>query len=453
MRCRKVVEQLSAFLDSELSPRQAEQIQAHLNSCPACRREREGLARAIAAVKDLPTLSAPADLHDRVMADIEAAPAKTTPVSRNRAPAWRVLWPAAAAILLAVGIMLLTRSPTSPLILQDRVAETPSRTSETTVAFLDETKDADRKQAPDYGYEGMDDIRAGAALESENALRAKGDLIGAAPKPLSASKAEKSAWDKPVETEVTLDMADAEGVRETQLLRKNRSVPSEAEQPSVFYGFAPRPFGLHRTEVLIPSENTAADFATVSRLVKARKLTVVPRVSGDPLAETEAKDEIVSQVRVLNLLLTPAQFDNLKINLKQAGLMNRAVVAGNGSGDHLNGHAEMANEVSDRFMALRERAMRESGMEKPAVERLTVSGRTVSASGGNRADEHRARAFRPAATSIQGENAGSTRDAAARKSSAATASPVPPMSVAIILFPAPEALPPPAAALEAETTK
>ena len=454
MRCRKVVEQLSAFLDSELSPRQAEQIQAHLNSCPACRKEREGLARTIAAVKDLPTLAAPMDLRDRVMAEIKAAPAKIAPVLRDRAPAWRVLWPAAAAILLAVGIMLLTRSPKSPLMSQERVAETPSRASETTVAFLDEAKDADRKQADDYDYKGMDDIRTGSALESDHALRAKGDSIGAAPELLPAAKAEKFASDKPVETEGALGLADAEARREKGSLRKERSMPSEAEQPAVFHGFAARSLGLHRTEVLIPSANTAADFATVSRLIKAQKLTLVPRVSGAPLAEMEAKEEVMPEVRVVNLRLTPAQFDDLKAGLKQAGLMKSAVVAERaGADDPLNGHAEMANEISDRFMALRERAMRQSGMPEPAVERLTVGASTVSASGDNRADEYRARAFRPAAATIQGGDAGSTKDAVAQKSSAVTTSPAPPMAVAIILFPAPEALPPRAAALEADKAK
>ena len=41
MQCRKVKDQLSAFLDGELPPREAEAVKAHLDVCDKCRTERE----------------------------------------------------------------------------------------------------------------------------------------------------------------------------------------------------------------------------------------------------------------------------------------------------------------------------------------------------------------------------------------------------------------------------
>ena len=105
MRCEKVIAQLSAFLDGELKPKEAERVQAHLDSCVNCRKEREAIERTMQLVRDLPQTPAPTHLHARVMADIAAEPAAAEP--ERPGFRWRVLWPAAAAIVIAAVIALL----------------------------------------------------------------------------------------------------------------------------------------------------------------------------------------------------------------------------------------------------------------------------------------------------------------------------------------------------------
>jgi len=107
MRCKKVIGQLSAYLDGQLSAAEREAVRSHVAGCARCRGELEALGRTVYAVADLPRLQAPSDLRDQVMAKLDqAAPAEARP------PRWRVYWGAAAAVAFAVVIMLLTTRPT-----------------------------------------------------------------------------------------------------------------------------------------------------------------------------------------------------------------------------------------------------------------------------------------------------------------------------------------------------
>jgi len=45
MRCRRVQHRLGRYLDGELSPEAAGQVRRHLEGCPRCRSELEGLSR------------------------------------------------------------------------------------------------------------------------------------------------------------------------------------------------------------------------------------------------------------------------------------------------------------------------------------------------------------------------------------------------------------------------
>jgi anti-sigma factor (TIGR02949 family) len=113
MRCKKAIEQLSAYLDGQLTAPEREAVRSHLAECARCRAELEALERTARALADLPRLQAPSDLRDRVMGKVAGvAPAEARP------PRWRMYWGAAAAVLFAVVIMLLTRTapprPTGP---------------------------------------------------------------------------------------------------------------------------------------------------------------------------------------------------------------------------------------------------------------------------------------------------------------------------------------------------
>jgi len=108
MNCRQADERLSAYLDGELTPPEAEEVRRHLASCAACRAAFEQLQRTVQAVKDLPVLPAPEGFRARVMADVQSDAGAAV---EKKAPRWRMLWPAAAAVLIAVVLALISDRP------------------------------------------------------------------------------------------------------------------------------------------------------------------------------------------------------------------------------------------------------------------------------------------------------------------------------------------------------
>lgn len=121
MRCDRVIEELSAYLDGELNAAETAEVRAHLDGCAQCRADLDSLRQAAEGVKALPRATAPADLRDKVMTRLEAEPAR----ERSHWRHWRTWWGAAAAVVIGLAIMLFYR-PDSP-------SESPSvaRTSET----------------------------------------------------------------------------------------------------------------------------------------------------------------------------------------------------------------------------------------------------------------------------------------------------------------------------------
>ena len=120
MRCKKAMAQFSAYLDGPLTVEERKAVREHLAGCERCRAELEALDRAAYAVADLPRLRAPSDLRDQVMAKLEGVkPAEARP------PRWRMYWGAAAAVVFAVAIMLLTRSPTPRGTAPEPIASVP----------------------------------------------------------------------------------------------------------------------------------------------------------------------------------------------------------------------------------------------------------------------------------------------------------------------------------------
>jgi anti-sigma factor RsiW len=76
MHCREVQSLLGDLIEGELPPETAGQVVAHLEHCAECQREHRVMRQVIAALEAFPTVTEPADLTERVMAQI---------------PTWRVL--------------------------------------------------------------------------------------------------------------------------------------------------------------------------------------------------------------------------------------------------------------------------------------------------------------------------------------------------------------------------
>ncbi len=116
MRCARAQEELSAYLDEELTAQEKAELRAHLDGCAACRAELEALRATVDSVRALPRTPAPAGFRDGVMAKLKEAPAPAAggtgqPAPSFRAPLWRRLWPVAAAIVVALMISLFYPTP------------------------------------------------------------------------------------------------------------------------------------------------------------------------------------------------------------------------------------------------------------------------------------------------------------------------------------------------------
>jgi len=95
--------QLDAYVDGELAPEDARELEAHLSGCGDCARLHEArLALSAAIRKQVPPLRAPDALRDRVRATLRDA-ATTTRVRRSL-PAVATRWLALAASLATVAV-------------------------------------------------------------------------------------------------------------------------------------------------------------------------------------------------------------------------------------------------------------------------------------------------------------------------------------------------------------
>lgn len=103
--CERAWELLSLQLDGALSPQEEQELEEHLESCPACRKERRELAQMNQALRGLGEVEAPADFTQRVMDQVRAESQETPKViPLRRRPQVRALVGLAACALLCIGI-------------------------------------------------------------------------------------------------------------------------------------------------------------------------------------------------------------------------------------------------------------------------------------------------------------------------------------------------------------
>lgn len=98
MKCTDIRDDLVAYLDGELDPRQATLIQEHLADCSECRSIGDQHRQVWQLLDHYPPVPAPAGFLDRILARVRLS---RGPV---RVPGLRMggLWIAAAAVLLVV---------------------------------------------------------------------------------------------------------------------------------------------------------------------------------------------------------------------------------------------------------------------------------------------------------------------------------------------------------------
>ncbi len=109
MTCKEIRTSISAYLDGELSEKEARGVRAHLRDCPECARAREELVALNDLLDEGPGVSVGASFTDSVLAEIQSKSTESV-VTRLRRSIWKPVsrWAVAAALAAAllIGSML-----------------------------------------------------------------------------------------------------------------------------------------------------------------------------------------------------------------------------------------------------------------------------------------------------------------------------------------------------------
>ncbi|GEM_PF-1553286 len=146
MPCAAITEWMGDHLDGRLDAARVRELEAHLATCEACRREWEDLQQTVALIRELPPVTPPADLlqsvHQRLARQRHS----------RRVVFWRVLnlpqtrVALAASCVILVGITSLRWRPANPVDIEDiaRRANRNAPAGEATMArSLTKSQDAD----------------------------------------------------------------------------------------------------------------------------------------------------------------------------------------------------------------------------------------------------------------------------------------------------------------------
>jgi len=106
MECKAIKNQLSDYIDGQLSEAAAGYVAHHLESCPDCKQAYEEMTRLVGFMREIDTVDEPADLLQNVRSRLESKPSLWDRMREwFSAPALRV--PAAATILAAILLLVL----------------------------------------------------------------------------------------------------------------------------------------------------------------------------------------------------------------------------------------------------------------------------------------------------------------------------------------------------------
>lgn len=164
MNCRQVEENLSAYLDHELTDEENARIKNHLDSCSVCQKEAQALSDTISMLASLPEIIPPASFRRELHAKLEKTLHKKGFFSWALLPRWKqkirlsTLMPVAVALVLMIVMLpfvadyanLGSAEKTKPsLVMDERSAEDVANSMPITGYSLDQSAAGGRGGSPE----------------------------------------------------------------------------------------------------------------------------------------------------------------------------------------------------------------------------------------------------------------------------------------------------------------
>jgi anti-sigma factor RsiW len=116
MNCKEVKPELVAYLDGELQDAARSQVEAHLESCAACRAERDSLAATLKSVASLPATRPSSNLAEQFWTRFKEARKKGFGAGFLALFKWpRPVWVGAAATACLLAAVLLALPKDRPV--------------------------------------------------------------------------------------------------------------------------------------------------------------------------------------------------------------------------------------------------------------------------------------------------------------------------------------------------
>ena len=106
MKCEQVQRRISAFLDGELSKKQASRIAGHLSGCPRCRQEAESMTSAWEQLEKMPEVDPSPHFWIKLNARIAQVEERRFSLEKVRGFLDRLLVPATVVAASVVGLWI-----------------------------------------------------------------------------------------------------------------------------------------------------------------------------------------------------------------------------------------------------------------------------------------------------------------------------------------------------------
>ncbi len=132
--CGRARDLFGNYWDDEVTQAEREWLEAHFQTCAACRSEYEQLARTLEALATLPREEPSPDLGSRALASARRAGRAPDVIFVHETPRWVPVTAAAAVVVLVVAILApyLTRAPMGPDVARNRAPVPEARLVATT---------------------------------------------------------------------------------------------------------------------------------------------------------------------------------------------------------------------------------------------------------------------------------------------------------------------------------